>query len=132
MTMQKQISLVAVLGALFIGTPVFAQSPEVTNPEAAASEDIAPGVQEQGEREVPLAEVPEAALASAKGALKAEPRAASVVTLMSGEEAYKIQASSGAGEELAVLVTAAGEILELEDEEDEDDEDEEEEEEEEE
>ena len=118
MIMQKQISLVAVLGALVIGTPpVFAQAQDVTNPEAAASEDTAPGVQEKSEREVPLTEVPEAALAAAKGVLEAEPKAAYVVTLMSGEEVYEIEATSGAGGEVAVFVTAAGEIVEREEEE---------------
>jgi hypothetical protein len=111
MTMQKQISLVAALGALVIGTPpVFAQARGVTNPEAAASEDIAPGAQEQSKREVPLAEVPEAALAAAKNTLEAEPKSAYVVTLMSGEEVYEIESASGGGGQVAVFVTAAGEI----------------------
>jgi hypothetical protein len=133
MTMQQQISLVAALGALVIGPPppVFAQARGVTNPEAAASEDIAPGAQEQSKREVPLAEVPEAALAAAKNTLEAEPESAYVVTLMSGEEVYEIQSASGGGGQVAVFVTAAGEIVELEDEDEEGEEEDEEEEEEE-
>jgi hypothetical protein len=110
--MQKPFLLVAVLGALATGTPgVFAQSQDVTNPEAAASEEMTPGAQVQSQREVPLAEVPEAALAAAKGALEAEPTAASLLTLMDGEEVYQIEATSAAGEEVAVHVTPAGEIM---------------------
>jgi hypothetical protein len=125
MTMEKQMSLVAVLGALVIGTPpAFAQSQDVTNPEAAASEEIAPGVQQQSKREVPLAEVPEAALSAAKSRLEAEPESASLVTLMSGEEVYEIKSASGDGGEVAVFMTAAGEIVEREDEDEEGEEEE--------
>jgi hypothetical protein len=115
MIMQKHVLLVAALGALAIGTPqAFAQDQGVTNPEAGASEEMTPGVQEQSEREVPLAEVPEAALAAAKGALEADPNVAYLVTLMNGEEVYEIEATSAAGEEVAIYVTPAGEIVERE------------------
>lgn len=111
----KQMLVVAALGALAIGTsPALAQSGGATNPEAAASEEMAPGAQEQSEREVPLAEVPEAALAAAKGALEGEPKSAHLVTLISGEEVYEIETTSAAGEEVAVYVTPAGEIVESE------------------
>jgi hypothetical protein len=73
---------------------------------------MTPGAQVQSQQEVPLAEVPEAALAAAKGALEAEPKAASLVTLMDGEEVYQIEATSAAGEDVAVYVTPAGEIME--------------------
>jgi uncharacterized protein YbjT (DUF2867 family) len=107
--------LLATVGALAIVTPpAFAQAQDVTNPEAAGSEEMAPGVQEQSEREVPLAEVPEAALAAAKGALEAEPKEANLVTLMGGEKVYEIEATSAAGEKVAVYVTPAGEIVERE------------------
>jgi hypothetical protein len=112
MTVQKQILLTAALGVLAIGTPGFAQAQYVTNPEAAASEEMAPGGQEQSEREVRLVEVPEEALAAAKGALEVEPEEAYLVTLISGEEVYEIEATSAAGEEVAVYVTPAGEIVE--------------------
>ena len=113
MRMQKHVLLVAALGAFAIGTPpVFAQGQDVTNPEAAASEEMTPGAQVKSQQEVPLAEVPEAALAAAKGALDAEPKGASLVTLMDGEEVYQIQATSAAGEDVAVYVTPAGEIME--------------------
>ena len=113
MTRQRHLLLVAALGAVAVGiTPVLAQSQDVTNPEAAASEEMTPGAQVKSQQEVPLAEVPEAALAAAKGALETEPKAASLVTLMDGEEVYQIEATSAAGEEVAVYVTPAGEILE--------------------
>jgi hypothetical protein len=73
---------------------------------------MTPGAQVQSQKEVPLAEVPEAALAAAEGALEAEPKAAALVTLMDGEEVFQIKATSGAGEEVAVYVTPAGEIME--------------------
>ena len=112
MTRQRHLLLVAALGAVAVGiTPVLAQSQDVTNPEAAASEEMTPGAQVKSQQEVPLAEVPEAALA-AKGALEGEPKAASLVTLMDGEEVYQIEATSAAGGEVAVYVTAAGEIME--------------------
>ena len=120
MTMQRHMLLIATVGAFAIGAPpAFAQAQDVTNPEAAASEELAPGAQERSEREVPLAEVPEAALTAAKGALQADPKEAYLVTLMSGEEVYEIEATSAAGEEVAVYVTPAGEIVEREKEEDE-------------
>jgi hypothetical protein len=115
MTMQRHRLLVAALGALAIGAPqAFAQAQGVTNPEAGASEEMTPGAQEQSEQEVPLAEVPEAALAAAKGALEAEPKEAYLVTLISGEQVYEIVATSAAGEEVAMYVTPAGEIVERE------------------
>jgi hypothetical protein len=115
MTVRRHTLLVAALGALAMGAPqAFAQAQGVTNPEAAASEEMAPGVQERSEREITLAEVPEAALAAAKDALEAEPKEAYLVTLMSGEEIYEIEATSAAGEEVAVYVTPAGEIVERE------------------
>jgi Rieske Fe-S protein len=115
MTVQRHTLLVAALGVLAMGTPqAFAQAQGVTNPEAAASEEMAPGAQEQSEQEIPLAEVPEAALAAAKKALEAEPKEAYLVTLISGEEVYELEATSSAGEEIAVYVTPAGEIVERE------------------
>jgi hypothetical protein len=112
-TMQKHLLLVAALGAVAVGiTPVLAQSQDVTNPEAGASEEMTPGAQVKSQQEVPLAEVPEAALAAAKGALETEPKAASLVTLMDGEEVYQIEATSAAGEDVTVYVTPAGEIME--------------------
>ena len=121
MTVRRHTLLVAALGALAMGTPqAFAQAQGVTNPEAAASEEIAPGVQEQSEQEIPLAEVPEAALAAAKGALGGEPTEAYLVTLMDGEEVYEIATTSAAGEEVAIYVTPSGEIVEREKEQEED------------
>jgi hypothetical protein len=111
----RNLLLMSALGTLILGAPTaFAQAQSGANPEAAASEEMAPGAQEQSEREVPLTEVPEAALAAAKGALEAEPKEAYLVTLMSGEEVYEIEATSAAGEEVAVYVTPAGEIVERE------------------
>jgi hypothetical protein len=113
MTMQKHLLLVAALGAVAVGlTPVLAQSQDVTNPEAGASEEMTPGAQVKSQQEVPLAEVPEAALAAATAALETEPKAASLVTLMDGEEVYQIEATSAAGEDVTVYVTPAGEIME--------------------
>jgi hypothetical protein len=66
----------------------------------------------KSQQEVPLAEVPEAALAAAKGALETEPKAASLVTLMDGEEVYQFEATSATGEDVTVYVTPAGEIME--------------------
>ena len=113
MTMREHLLIAAALGTLTIGTPpVLAQSQDTTNPEAAASEEMTPGLQVQSEQEVPLADVPDAALAAAKGALDAEPQGASRVTLMEGEEVYQIEGTSAAGEGVAVYVTPAGEIME--------------------
>jgi hypothetical protein len=115
MTMQRHMLLLATVGALAISMPqAFAQAQDVTNPEAAASEEMTPGAQERSERKVPLTEVPEAAIAAAKEALEADPKEAYLVTLMSGGEVYEIEATSGAGEEVAVYVTPAGEIVERE------------------
>jgi hypothetical protein len=110
MAIHKSLLVAAALVSLANATPG-AQSQDVTNPEAAASEEMTPGAQVQSEREIPLAEVPEAALAAAKGALEAEPTAASLLTLIDGDELYQIEATSAVGEELAVHVTPAGEII---------------------
>ena len=113
MRMQKQRLLIAALGALAIGTPGAAQA-QAANIEPAESQEMAPGAQEQSEREIPLAEVPEAALAAAKGVLEAEPTEAYLVTLTGGEEVYEIETTSATGEEVAVYVTPGGEIVERE------------------
>jgi hypothetical protein len=115
MTMQRHMLLVATVGAFAIGAPpAFAQAQGVTNPKVALFEGMTPGVQEQSEREISLAEVPEAALAAANEALEAEPEEAYLVTLMGGEEVYEIETTSATGEEVAVYVTPGGEIMERE------------------
>ena len=111
--MQKLVLISGVVAAAVMVVPgAYAQ--EQINPEAAASEEAAPGVQERSEREISMTEVPVPAMAAAKDALEAEPKKAYVVTLISGEEVYEIEADSPSGGESAVYVTATGEVVEKE------------------
>ncbi len=117
--LRKHLQLAAALGALVIGaSPAFAQAQAegqaqtggVVNPEAEASAQISPGVEEAREQEVPLDEVPEAAVEAAKGALEVDPEEAYFVILADGRKVYEIEATKD-GEEVAVYVTSAGEIV---------------------
>lgn len=111
--MKRVFLVLGALGTLAVSaSAAVAESETVINPEAAASEEIAPGVQARSEQEIPIEEVPEAALSAAKDALQKEPSKAYRVTLISGDEVYELESRSGTGEEAAVYVTASGEIVE--------------------
>jgi hypothetical protein len=111
MTIRKPVLLVAVaLGAFALGTPPRSAQAQGTNPEAAASEETPPSPEVQIGQELPLGEVPEAALDAAEGALNAEPEKANVITLSDGKELYQITNISDT-EVNTVYVTTAGEIV---------------------